>query len=672
MDNKTWPNNQEEYVRGNAGGDAVAAWDPALVRYIILDGDNGDDSHAGYLMAPPGAVFDPAETFTVAVKTTHRINQLRPPVGAGRMVVVLIKPRANAAVYDHLVEGDGLGQDDRSLCTGYALMLTRGSDLTNSLADRKQLGLVTAVTGPNEDGSFTVAGVGGTPGNVTVSLAPAVLPVSPILVQYQARIALAAGGEIATPVKWGDPSADPDRSVLSTWFMPGPVAPGDHLWLETPGATLASFTEAAEGSSLCAAGLRLTGRLTVGALSPVFATYTHVSVDVAGGSIEHHAPGTDVEFTSVFTDETGGSVITTGLSVSAPGNRQVSLTALGGEVIALYCNFSMLGAPMGPPARVAGLASFSAAFCRFEGLDVDVTCDSASLENCLLGNVSLAAEKNSVSACTMVPTWWTAPIALGFGAAPGLSSVPTADVECCLSGAQSYWGNEPEIAGYLLRPGQYKVLLNLDNPHPGAGLDVMVDPTDPTRQIHDSYASLALTGFEIVGGQKVVCRSSTAAYHSHVLPCPRGTVMRMVDGDVGGLAVPVGMVVGSMGANPIGPPPGTTEPDRFDLAQSTQGGLAPTGALLTNTVQPGTEHVGVGYAVVSADSQLVLRLVNGDVPAPGTLLYLSATTAGLCTVTYNPTLSWKIAVTLSEGSGVVGGNLHFSRFDPDLTYTSEE
>ena len=140
---------------GGGGGSSVADW--SNVRYIFLDGDAGDDAHLGYIDAPAGTVFTPAQTTPVAVKTTHRVNQIRVPVGAGHMCVVLIKPRAGFAPYDLVAAGDGLGSDDRSGLSGYSLLHTRGSDLTNSLADRQQLGYVPSFLGPNPDKSFTVA-----------------------------------------------------------------------------------------------------------------------------------------------------------------------------------------------------------------------------------------------------------------------------------------------------------------------------------------------------------------------------------------------------------------------------------------------------------------------------------------------------------------------------------
>ena len=44
-----------------------------------------------------------------------------------------------------------------------------------------------------------------------------------------------------------------------------------------------------------------------------------------------------------------------------------------------------------------------------------------------------------------------------------------------------------------------------------------------------SWDSLRTTGFEVEGGQKVVCLMTGANYFEDRLPCPRGRVMRLPD-----------------------------------------------------------------------------------------------------------------------------------------------
>ena len=87
---KIWRNNMEYYEGDDSAGGPVANWDPSLCRFIFLDGDNGDDSNPGFIDAPAGTTFTPAQTGPIALRTTRRINELRPPVGAGRTVAVLL------------------------------------------------------------------------------------------------------------------------------------------------------------------------------------------------------------------------------------------------------------------------------------------------------------------------------------------------------------------------------------------------------------------------------------------------------------------------------------------------------------------------------------------------------------------------------------------------------
>src|SRR6185369_11020277 len=96
---------------------------------------------------------------TVAVKTLLKVRELIPAYGNGRRLVLLIKPRASGATYRNAANTADEGID-LSGVSGYSYFLTRGSDLTNSTADRITLGGMQAVAGPNGDGSYTVAGGG--------------------------------------------------------------------------------------------------------------------------------------------------------------------------------------------------------------------------------------------------------------------------------------------------------------------------------------------------------------------------------------------------------------------------------------------------------------------------------------------------------------------------------
>ena len=127
----------------SAGGSDVATWDITKVRYIFVDPIGGSDANGGYIDAVPGTDFTGVDISAISVKTTHRINEIRPICGNGRMCVVLIAANGKSSL-DHAANGDGLGMEDRHLRFGYSLLHTRGSDLTNSVLDRAQLGYSTS------------------------------------------------------------------------------------------------------------------------------------------------------------------------------------------------------------------------------------------------------------------------------------------------------------------------------------------------------------------------------------------------------------------------------------------------------------------------------------------------------------------------------------------------
>lgn len=135
------------------GHSAVAAsWPIAIAgtaqtRYYCVDGTAGSDSRRGYVDAAAGATLTTCSS--VAVKTVARALTLIPRFGAGRSVVLLIK----TGTYAEFLDLTGFA--------GYRYFLKRGStDLTNSVSDRITAGARTAVTGPNGNGSFTVAAAG--------------------------------------------------------------------------------------------------------------------------------------------------------------------------------------------------------------------------------------------------------------------------------------------------------------------------------------------------------------------------------------------------------------------------------------------------------------------------------------------------------------------------------
>jgi hypothetical protein len=150
----------------NVGGDEqlvidtvdVADWSTTsnACRYFLVDYDGGSDSNVGYVDSTLGATIVPTGK---ALKTFGALLSIFPSIGNGRNAVILVKNRAAGAMY---LKADGLTSDGLNLdhISGYYRFIVRGStDLTNSATDKIRCGGVTAVAGPNGDGSWScVAG----------------------------------------------------------------------------------------------------------------------------------------------------------------------------------------------------------------------------------------------------------------------------------------------------------------------------------------------------------------------------------------------------------------------------------------------------------------------------------------------------------------------------------
>lgn len=134
---------------------SMAQWATA-VRYWFVDNDSGNDNNVGYIDGSAGSTFTTLQTGPVAIKTLEHLYEIMPLFGNGRNTVVLMKARSGGANY---LKKDGATQDilDVSRFVGYTYLTFRGStDLSNSTTDRATCGFITAVAGPNGDGTFTV------------------------------------------------------------------------------------------------------------------------------------------------------------------------------------------------------------------------------------------------------------------------------------------------------------------------------------------------------------------------------------------------------------------------------------------------------------------------------------------------------------------------------------
>jgi len=158
-----------------------------------------------------------------------------------------------------------------------------------------------------------------------------------------------------------------------------------------------------------------------------------------------------------------------------------------------------------------------------------------------------------------------------------------------------------------------------------AGNGVLLD-IDGNSSILISYDSLKTTGFELIGGVKVVCKLTSRGFPDDILPCPRGMVYRVWATSEGPQPIQVGTIYGGR--------PLDVDPDNnliLQIASATpaeNGGTPPNivGVGLTNTIVPwdpaGHPDEDWGYAVVGVDHELMMirRVSHDGVPIVGPFL----------------------------------------------------
>jgi hypothetical protein len=579
-------------------------------RFFFLDGDNGDDSHVGYIDAPPGTEFTPAQAAAVAIKTTSRLEQVRPMDGEGRLAITLIKPRAGGIPYDHVVEGDAAGREDRRRLVNYSLLHTRGSDLTNSAADKLQLGYVTV------DGPYTVQSTANTANGRAITCT------TPIATQVfdlpLLRIHIStAGGELYGPVRWGDTATAPltNPEIVTTWpGLPGaPINPGDTIYFENPGVSIVFFEapsfQANTYSSvtpLLAAGLfthsgsQFGCDFTTESLMAWYAGIRDNSSMNVSGSISSHF---------FYIDEVG-TVRFSGIGIVAAGG--------------LYCGTNGI-------TKLEIFHSYIGANSTLEALHI--TLYQTSILDATLYNGSRQMSLTSVdygqiqartigrcefASCRYIPNWGAGII---LSPDQGATVIGSVGPSFTIYDLASLYPPDPTTPTVQLLAGLYTVVFDFSSSMVGGGAK-MYHNVEQTLETILAWDDLKITGFEVENGIRVVCRYTDQDYPNNMLPCPRGILMRMVDG-VLGTYHPVGLVVTA---------PGAAAQDRFDLAISDNvANMRIVGALLTSVVQ-GDGGIPGGYAIVGYDGIMVLRREDGSAgPDSGDPLYLSASAAGYIT-----------------------------------------
>jgi hypothetical protein len=208
----------------------IASWPTSVVRYYLVDYDHGDDVNVGYVDHTPTAT----DWSSSAVKTLLRASQIVPRLGAQRAVKILIKPRAGGAAYlspDGTVDNLDLGY------SMYRYVCARGTtDGTDSATDRIRCGFITAIPGPNADGSWTVT-AGATAS--TVSVASGTISSEPSAVLYRVRFVGNVTAALANQVRavWASTST----SLTFCEDTSTPAANGDQFFIEGPGVQVSKI-----------------------------------------------------------------------------------------------------------------------------------------------------------------------------------------------------------------------------------------------------------------------------------------------------------------------------------------------------------------------------------------------------------------------------------------------
>ena len=499
---------------GTGGTSGIADWDITKVRYIFVDPINGVDTNIGYIDAAPGTDFTSTDLSAISVKTTHRINEIRPPVGAGRMCVVLIAAN-NGAPLDHLSPGDGLGMEDRHLRTGYAKLYARGSDLTNSAADQSQMGFVTsAYAGGGATGEWTVGSVTPGPDGTAIVLTGAMFPAGVDMARYRLR-AYGGGGTFHIPVRWSAIDSDVVDTLIA-WIVPGSLNPGDTVWVEEPGVILSSFQEAASyaqvdaPSAACIAGFRLTTASFGCPDDPTRITSATgvVAISASGTGYVYGRPNFYSEAGTIAANLQFGLVVGC-LNFSGKHFESQYSVIAGGNASSIE-------------ADTLEIQTSSIQMCSFARGE-----KYFSLYNINSGLLTVAPTLLASIEVLRPITAWSPNVVVS--PVYAFDQIHFRDIYNLRIVAE---GSEPGIPAITLKAGQYTVLFDHGSggatPVPGNGVRIEYDVAG-TKFTPLTWASLQTTGFEIEGLQKVLCKLTGANYKEDMLPCPRGRVMQLPD-----------------------------------------------------------------------------------------------------------------------------------------------
>lgn len=302
-------------IRSSAGVLVPAAWSSTLVRFFLLDNENGNDGNQGYVDAAAGATLAPAG---LAKKSITALMAIIPTDGNGRTAVVLQKSRSDSGNYvDAAAAQESI---NLNALHNYSGFVWRGStDLTNDAADRITCGARIAVAGPNGDSSFTIGAAGST---TLLNFNAGSIAAEPTALQYRVRFLpttpTVALRNICRPIT----SHTTTSVTVGSAFPASPASGGspDLFVIEGPGTTVVGMIAeqplatggAGSAMGVVVAGLRFT--------STVARSVRFRNLSMKGSLLECNGATNNVVFSwengpvlsmaSTYVDETVATVTT--------------------------------------------------------------------------------------------------------------------------------------------------------------------------------------------------------------------------------------------------------------------------------------------------------------------------------------------------------------------------
>lgn len=341
-----------------------ATWPLGTARYYAVDYDGGSDSNIGY------SDVSAADAGTKALKTWHRLREILPINGAGRIVRILVKPRAAKAPYLN-PNGSAADVDLRGLYEYSTFSEVRATtDFSDTTAEQILCGAVQAAAGPGVGGTWSVGAYATRVITPAAGVFPAQATIGGKRVRFLGNVTPAIANACATIMR----ITGAGDLVISGDLNGGSPAAGDEFVIEeaacvfsqfissgnpgatengSPGFSIAGFRFTATSQQISAYVMRFAfcefaGSLTVTG-HPGGLSFTRFYRRVLGASI--FVGGNRFESTSFFSSIVGAftlqhTYLTGNVSFSTPGVVQASIGGgcyFGGTVTAIGVGRGVIG-----------------------------------------------------------------------------------------------------------------------------------------------------------------------------------------------------------------------------------------------------------------------------------------------------------------------------------------